>query len=58
MCTEGHVAEILFTFGLAYLIEELVTMISGRNAVANNVPAVVDFSLFTLFGGGLRPTRD
>src|ERR1700682_4804007 len=46
----GHVAEILFTFGLAYLIEELVTMIWGRNAVANNVPAAVDFSLFTLFG--------
>src|SRR5262245_25549040 len=46
----GHVAEILFTFGLAYIIEELVTMIWGRNAVANNVPATVDFSLFTLFG--------
>ena len=46
----GHVAEILFTFGLAYLIEELVTMIWGRNAVANNVPAAVDFSLFTVFG--------
>ena len=46
----GHVAEILFTFGLAYLIEELVTMIWGRNAVANNVPVVIDFSLFSLFG--------
>ena len=46
----GHVAEILFTFGLAYLIEELVTMIWGRNAVANNVPAVIDFPLFSLFG--------
>ena len=46
----GHVAEILFTFGLAYLIEELVTMIWGRNAVANNVPAAIDFSLFTVFG--------
>jgi branched-chain amino acid transport system permease protein len=46
----GHVAEILFTFGLAYLIEEVVTMIWGRNAVASNVPAAIDFSLFTLFG--------
>ena len=46
----GHVAEILFTFGLAYVIEELVTMIWGRNAVANNVPAVIDFPLFTVFG--------
>jgi branched-chain amino acid transport system permease protein len=46
----GHVAEILFTFGLAYVIEELVTMIWGRNAVANPVPAVIDFSLFSVFG--------
>ena len=46
----GHVAEILFTFGLAYVIEEVVTMMWGRNAVANNVPAVIDFPLFTIFG--------
>jgi branched-chain amino acid transport system permease protein len=46
----GHVAEILFTFGLAYVLEEIVTMIWGRNAVGNNVPAVIDFSLFSLFG--------
>jgi branched-chain amino acid transport system permease protein len=46
----GHVAEILFTFGLAYVIEEVVTMIWGRNAVANNVPAVIDFPLFIVFG--------
>ena len=46
----GHVAEILFTFGLAYVIEELVTMVWGRNAVANGVPAVIDFPLFSVFG--------
>src|SRR6476620_6397564 len=46
----GHVAEILFTFGLAYVIEELVTMAWGRNAVANNVPAVIDFPLFHVIG--------
>jgi branched-chain amino acid transport system permease protein len=46
----GHVAEILFTFGLAYLIEELVTMVWGRNAVANGVPRAIDFSLFEVFG--------
>jgi len=46
----GHVAEILFTFGLAYIIEEVVTMIWGRNAVANIVPAAIDFPLFTVFG--------
>jgi branched-chain amino acid transport system permease protein len=46
----GHVAEILFTFGLAYVIEEVITMIWGRNAVANNVPTVIDFALFTVYG--------
>src|SRR5438874_1449678 len=46
----GHVAEILFTFGLAYIIEELVTMLWGRNAVANPVPATIDFALFRVFG--------
>ena len=46
----GHVAEILFTFGLAYVIEEIVTMMWGRNAVANSVPAAIDFPLFSLFG--------
>jgi len=46
----GHVAEILFTFGLAYVIEELVTMAWGRNAVANSVPPTIDFALFSLFG--------
>ena len=48
--SKGHVAEILFTFGLAYLMEELVTMFWGRNAVASSVPQTIDFSLFTLFG--------
>ncbi|HTP98506.1 MAG TPA: branched-chain amino acid ABC transporter permease [Casimicrobiaceae bacterium] len=48
--SRGHVAEILFTFGLAYVIEELVTMGWGRNAVANNVPAAIDFPLFHVFG--------
>ena len=47
---KGHVAEILFTFGLAYLIEEVVTMLWGRNAVASTVPESIDFSLFSLFG--------
>jgi branched-chain amino acid transport system permease protein len=46
----GHVAAILFTFGLAYLIEELVTMVWGRNAVANGIPRAIDFSLFEVFG--------
>jgi branched-chain amino acid transport system permease protein len=47
---QGHVAEILFTFGLSYLIAELVIMAWGRNPIENRVPAVIDFPLFTLFG--------
>ena len=46
----GPVAEILFTFGLAYLIVELVVMLWGRNPIENRVPAVIDFPIFSLFG--------
>jgi branched-chain amino acid transport system permease protein len=45
----GHVPELLFTFGLAYLIEEFVVMGWGRNPIENRVPAALDFPLFTLF---------
>jgi branched-chain amino acid transport system permease protein len=47
---QGHVAEILFTFGLAYLIGEFVVMGWGRNPIENKIPAAIDFPLFTLFG--------
>ncbi|MFT6452924.1 MAG: branched-chain amino acid transport system permease protein, partial [Halocynthiibacter sp.] len=46
----GHVAELLFTFGLAYLIDETVKIIWGRNAVDYRVPDALDFPLFELFG--------
>jgi branched-chain amino acid transport system permease protein len=46
----GAVAEILFTFGLAYLIAEVVVMLWGRNPISNRVPAVIDFPAFALFG--------
>ena len=46
----GHAAEILFTFGLAYVIAEVVVMLWGRNAIENRVPAVIDFPAFALFG--------
>ena len=47
---QGHVAEILFTFGLAYVIVEIVIMLWGRNPIENRVPAVIDFALFSIFG--------
>ncbi len=46
----GHVAEILFTFGLAYVIGELVIMSWGRNPIEARVPAVIDFAAFRVFG--------
>ena len=47
---QGHVAEILFTFGLSYVIAELVIMAWGRNPIENRVPAVIDFAIFHLYG--------
>lgn len=46
----GHVAELLFTFGVAFLIEEIVKLIWGRNPVPYNPPAVLQQPLFTLWG--------
>ncbi len=45
----GHVAELLFTFGLAYVIEEVVHLIWGRAPVDYRVPASLDFTIFTIF---------
>ena len=46
----GHVAELLFTFGLAYVIEEAVQMIWGKVPVSYHVPEVMNFTLFSLYG--------
>jgi branched-chain amino acid transport system permease protein len=45
----GHVAELLFTFGLAYLIEEAVHLIWGRSSVEYKIPPDLDGPLFTLY---------
>jgi len=45
----GHVAELLFTFGLAYLIEEAVHLTWGRSAVDYRVPPDLDGPLFAIF---------
>ncbi len=44
----GHVAELLFTFGLAYLLEEVVRMVWGRQPVPYRIPEILDFPLFTI----------
>lgn len=45
----GHVPELLFTFGLSYIIVELVQIIWGRAAVPYQVPPALQGSLFTIF---------
>jgi branched-chain amino acid transport system permease protein len=45
----GHVAELLFTFGLAFAIEEIVQIIWGKSPVDFRVPSALDFPAFTLF---------
>jgi branched-chain amino acid transport system permease protein len=46
----GHVAELLFTFGLAYIIEEAVHLVWGRAPVEYVPPPSLDGPLFTVFG--------
>jgi branched-chain amino acid transport system permease protein len=46
----GHVAELLFTFGLAYLIEEAVHLVWGRAAVDYKVPGELAGPLFSILG--------
>ncbi len=45
----GHVSELLFTFGLSYVIVELVQLVWGRAAVPYKIPAALDGPLFSLF---------
>jgi branched-chain amino acid transport system permease protein len=53
----GHVAELLFTVGLFYIIEECINLIWGRNAVNNPIPAALDFPLFTFLGAEFSAYR-
>ncbi len=45
----GHVPELLFTFGLTYVIVELVQIVWGRAAVPYQVPPELQGALFTVF---------
>lgn len=46
----GHVPELIFTFGLAFLLEELVQFIWGPDQKAYREPPGLDGPLFQLFG--------
>ncbi len=46
----GHVPELLITFGLAFLLLELVQLIWGRTSVDYRIPPELDGPLFTVYG--------
>ena len=50
----GHVAELIFTFGLVLMIEEVVQFFWGRNLMAYEEPKLLDFALFSI-GGNAFP---
>lgn len=45
----GHVAELLFTFGLAYVLEEVIQIIWGKLPLDYRVPPELQFSAFSIF---------
>ena len=45
----GHLPELIFTFGVALLIEEIVQLVWGRPAKPYEIPAALEFPLFRLF---------
>ena len=49
----GHVPELIFTFGLALLVEEIVKFVWGRNQVPFSVPEVLEFTAFSIAGNSI-----
>ena len=44
---QGHVAELLLTFGLSFLLLEMVQLVWGRGSVSYLIPETLQGSLFT-----------
>lgn len=53
----GHVPELLVTFGISYVILELVQLIWGRTAVAFPPPPALTGPAFTLIGSATESLR-
>ncbi|WP_295849459.1 branched-chain amino acid ABC transporter permease [uncultured Xylophilus sp.] len=53
----GHVPELLVTFGLSYLILELVQLVWGRSTVPYALPPQLQGPLFTLYGTQFPKSR-
>ncbi len=49
----GHVPELIFTFGLALLIEEVVQFIWGKNQMPYEIPEVLNFTAFAIAGNSI-----
>lgn len=53
----GHVPELLVTFGLSYLILEIVQLVWGRSTVPYGLPQALQGPLFTLYGTQFPKSR-
>ena len=53
----GHVPELLVTFGLSYVILEVVQLVWGRATVPYGLPPQLQGPLFTLFGTQFPKSR-
>ncbi len=53
----GHVPELLVTFGLSYLILEVVQLVWGRSTVPYGLPPQLQGPLFTLYGTQFPKSR-
>lgn len=49
----GHVPELIFTFGLALLIEELVQFVWGRDIQPFSQPELLHFTAFSIAGNSI-----
>lgn len=53
----GHIAELLFTFGLVFIIQRAVQMTWGMLPMPYRVPALLDFPLFHIYGAAFPAYR-
>ncbi len=53
----GQTAELLLTFGIAYLIAEAVQLLWGRSALPFRPPAALEAPLFSIFGSAFPAWR-
>jgi branched-chain amino acid transport system permease protein len=53
----GHIAELLFTFGLVFIIQRVVQMTWGMLPMAYRVPPSLDFPLFSVYGANFPAYR-